>query len=173
MGVSRDFLHSFMAIQPTHESIAVRIRKIRKDRGWSLAQVEKLSKGAFKAVVLGSYERGDRTMSIKRAIDLADLYGVPLHYLVQEEQTPLIVRRKALILDLRGIRSHCENDEKSRLLATFTTWISHQRNDWNGEVMSLREGDLSLLGLILFSSEEAVEVWLEEKNFLFTGQGPF
>lgn len=160
-----------MTIRPTQESIAVRIRKIRKDRGWSLADVEKRSKGKFKAVVLGSYERGDRNMSIKRAIDLANLYGVPLHYLVQEEQVPVIVRRNPLILDLRRLKSTVGGGEKTRLLSTFVAWISHQRNDWNGEVMSLREGDLSLLGLLLFSSQIEVEDWLKAENFLFTGPG--
>jgi len=169
VGVSPDFLHSLMTIRPTQESIAVRIRKIRKDRGWSLADVEKRSKGKFKAVVLGSYERGDRTMSIKRAIDLANLYGVPLHYLVQEEQIPIMVRRNPLILDLRRLNSRVGSNEKTRLLSTFVAWISQQRNDWNGEVMSLREGDLSLLGLLLFSSQVEVEDWLKAENFLFTG----
>ena len=162
-----------MTNQPTQQSIAVRIRKIRKSRGWTLADVEKFSKGAFKAVVLGSYERGDRTMSIKRALDLANLYGVPLQYLVQEEQVPVMTPRNALVLDLRRVKSQSESDEKSRLLATFIAWISHQRNDWNGEVMSLREGDLSLLGLILFSNELEVVNWLKEKSFLFTEKGQF
>ncbi|MFZ2228340.1 MAG: helix-turn-helix transcriptional regulator [Candidatus Nanopelagicaceae bacterium] len=160
-----------MTRQPTQESIAVRIRKIRKARGWSLAHVEKLSKGNFKAVVLGSYERGDRTMSVKRAIDLANLYGVPLHYLVQEE-IPVLTRRIALILDLRRVRSKVDENEKTRLLATFVAWIANQRNDWNGEVMSLREGDLALLGLVLFLSQTEVEDWLKAENLLFTGQGP-
>lgn len=162
-----------MTNPPTHESIAVRIRKIRKARGWSLADVEKLSKGNFKAVVLGSYERGDRTMSVKRAIDLANFYGVPFHYLVQEEQVPVMVRRNPLILDLRRVRSKVDGGEKIRLLTTFVAWISHQRNDWNGEVMSLREGDLSLLGLLLFSNQDEVEDWLKRENLLFTGQGQF
>ncbi|MDP1721201.1 MAG: helix-turn-helix domain-containing protein [Candidatus Nanopelagicaceae bacterium] len=160
-----------MTTQPTQESIALRIRRIRKDHGWSLADVQKLSKGHFKAVVLGSYERGDRSMSLQRAIDLAALYQVPLHYLIQDEELPFRTLRNALILDLRRVRSHSAVDEKSRLLATFAEWISHQRNDWNGEVMTLRAGDLSLLGLLLFSSEVAVEEWLVEKKLLFTAKG--
>lgn len=159
-----------MATQPTQESIALRIRKIRKERGWSLADVEKLSKGVIKAIVLGSYERGDRAMSVKRALELANFYKVPFHYLVEEGQVPLIARANALVLDLRRVRTDSGNDEKSRLLATFTAWISHRRSDWNGEVMSLREGDLSLLGLILFSNENEVTDWLKEKNFLLTAK---
>lgn len=160
-----------MTTQPTQESIALRIRKIRKDHGWSLVDVQKLSKGHFKAVVLGSYERGDRSMSLKRAIDLAALYQVPLHHLIQDEEVPFRALRNALVLDLRRVRSQATGNEKSRLLATFAEWISHQRNDWNGEVMTLRAGDLSLLGLLLFSSEVAVEEWLVENKLLFTVKG--
>lgn len=170
-GDLQNFLHSLMTNQPSSEKIAARIRQIRKKRGWSLADVERLSKGEFKAVVVGSYERGDRTMSIKRAINLANLYGVPLQYLVQEEQTSVTVRRNPLILDLRNLKSSANPDPKRRLLSTFVAWISQQRNDWNGEVMSLREADLSLLGLLLFLNQIEVENWLKAENLLFTGPG--
>ncbi|MBI3430465.1 MAG: helix-turn-helix domain-containing protein [Actinobacteria bacterium] len=158
--------------QPTLESIAFRIRKLRKDRGWSLIDVEHKSKGRFKAVVLGSYERGDRALSVKRAIDLATLYSVPLHYLLAEPEIEVSGRRKALILDLRKVRTSSGSDEKIRILINFISWISNQRNDWNGEVMSLREGDLSLLGLLLFSTEAGVIEWLKEQQFLFIERDP-
>lgn len=158
--------------QPTLESIAFRIRKLRKDRGWSLVDVEHKSRGKFKAVVLGSYERGDRALSVKRAIDLATLYSVPLHYLLAEPKIELSERRKALVLDLRRVRTGSGDDEKNRLLIQFISWISSQRNDWNGEVMSLREGDLALLGLLLFSTEKDVVVWLKEQQFLFIERDP-
>jgi transcriptional regulator with XRE-family HTH domain len=162
-----------MTIHPTQESIAIRIRKIRKDHGWTLADVEKLSMGKFKAIVLGSYERGDRAMSLKRVIELADLYEVPLRFLLEEPQAETTGRKTGLVLDLRHIRANAENDERSRLFATFIEWISLQRNDWNGEIMSLRAGDLAILTLILFSTQEYVVGWLEEKKFLFIGQGQF
>lgn len=158
--------------QPTTGSIAVRIRKLRKSHGWSLADVESISRGKLKAVVLGSYERGDRALSIKRAIELANLYSVPLHYLLAEPESEGLAKRKTLILDLRRIRSASGIDEKSRLFATFISWIAGQRNDWNGEVMSLREGDLALLALLLISTEPGVIEWLEGQSFLFTGLSP-
>ena len=33
-------------------------------------------------MVIGSYERADRSLSIAKAIELADFYGVPLAYLL-------------------------------------------------------------------------------------------
>ena len=157
--------------QPTQESIAIRIRKLRKDRGWSLADIERKSRGRFKAVVLGSYERGDRALSVKRAIDLATLYSVPLHYLLAEPEIEVKERRKALILDLRRVRTADRSDEKTGILINFLSWISNQRNDWNGEVMSLRNSDLSLLGLILFFTEDGVVEWLKSQDFLFRERG--
>lgn len=156
--------------QPTQESIATRIRKLRKDRGWSLADIERKSKGGFKAVVLGSYERGDRALSVKRAIDLATIYSVPLHFLLAEPEIEVKGRRKVLILDLRRVRTAVKGDEKTGILINFLSWISNQRNDWNGEVMSLRESDLSLLGLVLFFTEDDVFEWLRSQDFLFTGR---
>ncbi|NBO16830.1 MAG: DNA-binding protein, partial [Actinobacteria bacterium] len=37
---------------------AQRLRDIRKSKGWSLQDVEHHSNGKWKAVVIGSYERG-------------------------------------------------------------------------------------------------------------------
>ena len=163
---------STLFIEPTEESISHRIRKIRKDRGWTLSDIERISRGKFKAIVLGSYERGDRALSLKRAIDLAAIYSVPLHYLLAEPEIEANGKRKALILDLRRVRADSGKDEKTHSLINFLAWISNQRNDWNGEVMSLRDGDLSLLGLLLFSTEEGVIEWLKEQNFLFTERDP-
>lgn len=54
------------------------LRKIRKLKGLSLAQVETLSKGVHKATVIGSYERGVRSFSVSKLIALAELYDVPI-----------------------------------------------------------------------------------------------
>ena len=156
-----------MFFQPTQESIAIRLRKLRKARGWSLADIERRSQGRFKAVVLGSYERGDRALSVKRAIDLATIYSVPLHYLLAEPENDIKGMKQALILDLRRVRMTPKRDEKIGILINFLAWISNQRNDWNGEVMSLRKSDLSLLGLVLLFTEEGVVEWLKTQDFLF------
>lgn len=54
------------------------IRKLRKQLGRSLHDVERSSNGDFKASVLGAYERGERAISVARLDALAKLYGVPL-----------------------------------------------------------------------------------------------
>ncbi len=51
---------------------ADRLRIIRKSKGWSLQDVERNSNGKWKAVVIGSYERADRAISLKKAIQLIE-----------------------------------------------------------------------------------------------------
>ena len=57
---------------------------IIKSKGWSLQDVEHHSKGKWKAVVIGSYERGDRAISLKKAISLMEFYQVPISELFPE-----------------------------------------------------------------------------------------
>ena len=57
---------------------AEQLRQIRKSKGWSLQDVERYSNGKWKAVVIGSYERSDRAISLKKAISLLEFYQVPI-----------------------------------------------------------------------------------------------
>jgi transcriptional regulator with XRE-family HTH domain len=57
---------------------ADKLRMIRKSKGWSLQDVERNSNGKWKAVVIGSYERSDRAISLKKAISLMEFYQVPI-----------------------------------------------------------------------------------------------
>ena len=58
-------------------SVARNLRAVRKQRGWTLQEVERRSRGRWKAVVVGSYQRTDRALSIEKAIELANFYNVP------------------------------------------------------------------------------------------------
>ncbi|MBN9609768.1 MAG: helix-turn-helix domain-containing protein [Actinobacteria bacterium] len=58
-------------------ALGARLREARRQRGLTLQNVESGSAGAFTSVTLSSYERGDRTMSVARLVDLASFYGVP------------------------------------------------------------------------------------------------
>lgn len=58
-------------------ALGARLRDIRQSLGLSLAGVETLSSGEWKAVVVGSYERADRAITVVRLFELAALYQVP------------------------------------------------------------------------------------------------
>lgn len=57
--------------------VGARLRETREAAGLSLANVERISGGAWKAAVVASYERADRAASLARLVDLAAWYGVP------------------------------------------------------------------------------------------------
>lgn len=160
--------------QPSARDIAQRIRTLRHERGWSLTDVERLSRGTLKAVVLGSYERGDRAMSLNRAIQLATLFSVPLsHLLCAPGKAAPVSPRSTLMVDLRRARYLTENstehqDQTLQTFGTFIAWIANRRCDWNGEVMSLRESDLATLALMTFRSDEELLEWLKLNKLLVT-----
>lgn len=63
---------------PTYATICAKLRYVRQLKGWTLADVQAKSYGKHKAVVIGSYERGQRSLSVKKLIELSRFYGVPI-----------------------------------------------------------------------------------------------
>jgi transcriptional regulator with XRE-family HTH domain len=59
-------------------ALGARLRAIRVQQGLSLHGVEDKSQGRWKAVVVGSYERGDRAVTALRLSELAAFYRVPV-----------------------------------------------------------------------------------------------
>ena len=53
-----------------------RLRAARRQRGWSLSDVESITDGEFKASVVGAYERGERAISVQRLVRVAELYSM-------------------------------------------------------------------------------------------------
>lgn len=163
-----------LATQPTSVSIAHRIRTLRLERGWSLADVERLSRGSLKAVVLGSYERCDRSISLTRAIEIANIFSIPLnHLLAAPEKSAPTLTRTAMMVDLRRARTLSQDyltqpDPLLKTLSAFIAWIATKRCDWNGEIMSLREGDIATLSMMTFTNEETILKWLNEKKLIVT-----
>lgn len=69
--------------------IGQELKKIRKQRGLSLADVEILSEGRWKAVVIGSYERADRAITIGRLSALMAVYQAPISALFPSQERTL------------------------------------------------------------------------------------
>ena len=64
------------------KTLGARLRAIRTQQGLSLHGVEEKSRGRWKAVVVGSYERGDRSVTVQKLAELAEFYGVPVSELL-------------------------------------------------------------------------------------------
>jgi transcriptional regulator with XRE-family HTH domain len=59
------------------KALGARLRAVRTHQGLSLAGVEELSRGQWKAVVVSSWERGDRAVTVEKLAGLAAFYGIP------------------------------------------------------------------------------------------------
>lgn len=77
--------------------VGEKLRLVRRERAWSLQTVEEKSGGRWKAVVVGSYERADRAITIARLLELADFYGVPVTEFLPVVAVPEPTTRQGLI----------------------------------------------------------------------------
>ncbi len=129
------------------KALGGRLRAIRQQQGLSLHGVEDKSQGHWKAVVIGSYERGDRAVTVQRLAELADFYGVPVSELLPDATASSAIEAPPkLILDLERLGS--VPAEKAGPLARYAAAIQAQRGDYNGRVLSIRNEDLRTLGVI-------------------------
>ena len=72
-----------------NREIGKRLRRARKARGMSLIAVEEASAGEFKQSALGSYERGERSLSIHRLHRLAGIYTMTAADVLAPEAPPV------------------------------------------------------------------------------------
>jgi transcriptional regulator with XRE-family HTH domain len=155
---------------PLH--IAQRLKHIRMQQHLTLKQVEIKSRGKWKAVVVGSYERGTRSLSVAKAEELCNFYSVPLSALLHDE--PRITNANftaGLTLDLRKLRALLQTpDEFSRLIYGLLNWITKKREDWNGEVLSIRSSDIETLGIITAKSNDELVQALNNRELWLTKQ---
>jgi transcriptional regulator with XRE-family HTH domain len=130
------------------KALGIRLRAIRQQQGLSLQGVEEKSDGQWKAVVVGSYERGDRAVTVQRLSELADFYGVPMSELLPGANQFGAAREAPpkLVLDLE--RLHQLDLAEAAPLSRFTSTIQAQRGDYNGKVLSIRQEDLLTLAVI-------------------------
>jgi transcriptional regulator with XRE-family HTH domain len=133
---------------PYAKALGQRLRAIRMQQGLSLHGVEEKSEGRWKAVVVGSYERGDRAVTVQRLAELADFYGVPISELLPDGVPAAAASElpPRLVLDLEKLQ-HIPADQAGPL-ARYTATIQSQRGDYNGRVLSIRQDDLRSLAVI-------------------------
>jgi transcriptional regulator with XRE-family HTH domain len=155
-------------LQITSQEISRNIRSARKSRSWTLADVEAKSNGELKAVVMGSYERGSRSISLSRAILIANVFGMPLHELLGLGNQSVNDQTMKMTLDQRRVNEpeEANQSESQLLLKRYLHAISARRRDWNGEVLSLRASDFDTLTLLLAKNKKELEEWLIDNNFL-------
>lgn len=67
------------------QAIGNRLRNIRESLNMTRKEVEMKSQGEFKESILAMYESGRRRLPTPRLKKLADLYGVPVSYVLGEK----------------------------------------------------------------------------------------
>lgn len=144
---------------------ASKLRELRRRKGFTLEEFEKFTDGEVKAVVLGSYERGTRAISLARLQELANIYEVPLDYFFAEPKISL--KNERLTFDLRRIKIREDLDESIAGLRRYLSSIVAKRRDFNGEVLTLRESDNEILAIIAHMRMDEMFEYLKLNRLLF------
>lgn len=139
-----------------NQEVGERLRSIRKQRGLSLQDVQRLSKREFKAAVLGAYERGERSLSMPRLQRLAEFFEVPVSQMLPQDDGTDVARQPrapaGLTISLTKLDALAGTDVV--VVERFLRAIQVMRQDFNGKVLTIRGDDLRTLAILLGQSEE-------------------
>lgn len=114
------------------------LRRLRKQRGLSLLDIEHTSGKEFKASVLGAYERGERAVSASRLARLAELYSLPLQAMLPRDETAR-PDGAGLAVDLQRLQAAAGPEAEA--LRRFLQRLQARRTEWPGRVVTIRAED--------------------------------
>ena len=146
-----------MSIDNELLALQSRLRAVRISKGLTLSQVSLQSKGSISAIALGSYERGDRSLSTQKLFEISQIYGVPVAELLSSPNKGIDSGR--VIIDLRKLSLN--QDVSTEAPLKIIQRIAAMRHDWNGEVISLRSTDVTMLKIFADYSEEEIGTFLQ------------
>jgi len=167
--------------------VGERLRVVRKQKRMSLQAVEGASQHEFKASVLGAYERGERAISVPRLQRLARFYNVPVDQLLprdlgpegpswatgddtidlREEQSQSVTRSTddgRVSLDLARLESLAAPERE--LLNRYIGMIQLQRQDFNGQVLTIRQEDLRAIACLFEATPEGMRQRLQQLGLI-------
>lgn len=150
---------------PIEEQCAAKLKTLRRGRGLTLEECEIKSDGKFKAVVLGSYERGTRAISLSKLSQLAEFYDLPIQYFFTSKKEDLQGR---WIFDLRKLRQHNDGTFPLNFLSSFLSRIAEYRSDWEGEFLSVRGSDRESFEIVFGQEREQLIAQLKEMKIILS-----
>jgi hypothetical protein len=74
--------------------------------------------------------------------------------------------QEKITLDIRATTKTTSVNADITILRNFATFICAKRQDWNGEVLSIRSTDLSTLGILLNLDEATTYSWLSSNGLI-------
>jgi transcriptional regulator with XRE-family HTH domain len=134
--------------------IGERLRRRRQAAGLTLHDVERRTRGEFKASALGAYERGERALSVERMFRLAQVLGADVEELVGSVPDIDLPAMHAADVPPRAVEA---DDPVRRSLARFAAHIRSRRRPPLREPLRVRRSDYELLAIILDTDPATVE----------------
>jgi transcriptional regulator with XRE-family HTH domain len=158
--------------------LGTRLRATREQRGWSLRDVQQASQGRFRASAVGTYERGERGISVQRLSDLAKLYGVAVESVLPGSAHPEERRergapparqqrseaRDKVVIDLVALEQ--QRDPSFVSIRGYIDTIKTKRGDHNGLVLSVRASDVWAMAAMATVDPETLVHRLEALELL-------
>ena len=163
--------------------VGERLRVVRKQKRMSLQAVEAASQFEFKASVLGAYERGERAISVPRLQRLARFYNVPVDQLLprdlgpegpkweqgqeidlREDNSLRIAEEMRVSLDLTRLETLAAPERE--LLMRYIGMIQLQRQDFNGQVLTIRQEDLRAIACLFEATPEGMRRRLDQLGLI-------
>ena len=148
--------------------VGARLRAVRNQLGLTLRDVEHRSDGRWKAVVVGSYERADRSVSLPKLHELAEFYGVDVAELLPGGMPKVSDDPPPLVVDLSGLRA-VSADRELWPLVRFVADVRSRRGDRHGDRVTLRSADARALAILLDVPTDDIEDVLRSRGLLVDG----
>ncbi|MBV8979691.1 MAG: transcriptional regulator [Acidimicrobiia bacterium] len=154
--------------------LGARLRSIREQRGWSLHDVQEASHGRFSGSAVGTYERGERSISVRRLSELATLYGVPVDQFLPSDDaqggrdrnaTERIRSKEKVVIDLVALGERSDSAELDPI-RHYLNAIRLQRGDYNGRVLTVRATDVWAMAAMCTTDTAALVESLGEMEVL-------
>lgn len=147
--------------------LGVRLRQVRRAQGMRLQDVEERSDGRIKAVVIGSYERGDRAVATHKLAALAAFYRVPVAELLPDDGWPSPMLSAAGVrLSVTALHASEDDDPGVAALQRLVQHVRVLRGDHHGQVLTLRGDDLRTVAITLGLDADELADWLEARGLL-------
>lgn len=150
------------------ELVGEKLRRLRLDRGLSLQEVCDRSGGSFVVSTLSAYERGKRSLSLERLLELAEIYGLsPTSILEIEdngEAQPSLSRNRPIRIRVDNLNRLTEDER--RPLENYLDFLRNLRNDPAREVLTIRKDDLAYLSNLYGLRPQLLKERLEAEGII-------